>query len=157
MITIATSRFDNDTILENISYRELHPNIKCIYGTPTPLCSKIEYRSLVYIIEMNNSENKVIGIGLVRNAPSCPYLIRPYRNMNFNRYVFTGDYRISRDEIPTNLLNILEKLLFYGKTHMKRGCGITTLSNKIMRHHVLCEIDIYSELYNAFRNKYQNA
>jgi len=155
MITILTTRFTDETFEENMIYRQLHNDIACIYGSPQPMPPHVLYRSLNYVIEMNNTKNRVEGIGLIRNIPDDPHKTLVYNNCNFNRYVFTGNYRLEREEIPNELLSILDVILFTGKTHMKRGAGFTTLTPKLLRHPCCNELDLTKELYNAFSKRYK--
>lgn len=67
MFTFASSRFTDATWAENESYRARSDFAGCIYGSPQQMSPKIDPKSLVFVVEMNNSHNKVIGIGLVRN------------------------------------------------------------------------------------------
>ena len=68
MYTIVTTRFNKDTLLRNYEYRAKH-GIKCMYCCPSEMSPKIHYNSPVFVIEMNNSTNKVEGIGLIKNKP----------------------------------------------------------------------------------------
>jgi hypothetical protein len=67
MITIASTRFNKQTWDENCSYREKRKLPGCIYCSPLPLSSRISPNSLLFVIEMNNSRNKIEGIGLIHN------------------------------------------------------------------------------------------
>ena len=66
MFHIATTRFNNDTIIENMVYRE-KTKIPVIYGTMIKIHRKIDIGSFLFIVEMNNDTNKIEGIGLVKN------------------------------------------------------------------------------------------
>ncbi len=155
MITILTTRFTDETYEENEMYRRIHPDIACIYGSPQPMPPRILHRSLNYVIEMNNTKNRVEGIGLIRNLPRDPHEVLVYRDCNFNRFVFVGSYRLAREEIPDEIVAMLDIVLFTGKTHLKRGSGFTTLTPKLMRHSCCNEIDLVRELYKAFSARYQ--
>ena len=128
MITIATTRFTDETFFENELYRECHTNVACIYGAPQPMSPFIDHKSIVFVVEMNNTTNLVMGIGLIRNQYVINKRLKVYSTGNFNRFVFKGKYRIDRGEIPQELVDILEILLFTGKTHMKRGAGFTSIT-----------------------------
>jgi hypothetical protein len=47
----------------------------CLYGTPIKIKEKIPLESHVYVIEMNNSINKIEGIGLFVNREYIPIWI----------------------------------------------------------------------------------
>ena len=81
----------------------------------------------------------------------------PYTNGNFNRFVFTGRYRLDRSEIDPAVLDILDYILFKEKTHMKRGAGFTTVPEKLLYHRKCEGLDILNELNKGFVNKYKLA
>ena len=154
MITLVTTRFTNETFIENEEYRLSHQDISCIYGAPQPMAPYIDPKSPVFVIEMNNSSNSILGIGLIRNQHVTNRRMIVYSKGNYNRYIFKGKYRIDLDEIPADMIEMLNELLFTGKTHMKRGAGFTTITPKLLRHPVCDERDLKIEIYNLFKNKY---
>ena len=90
--------------------------------------------SSAYVIEMNNETNKIEGIGSIRVYPSFSDPKMVYTNKNYNRYVYSGKYRLDRDTLVRHnplLIDTIEKLVFTGKTHMKRGSGLTMLSKSL--------------------------
>ena len=97
---ILTIRFNNETWEENCRYRENKPNVGCIYGSPSVLNLNCPIDSLLFIVEMNNSSNQIEGIGLIKNRAyiydaKCLVYNTPY----FNRYIYKGSIRISREII----------------------------------------------------------
>ena len=66
MYTIVTSRFNNETRDANHAYR-IKNGFACMYCCPLELSPKIPYNTPVFVIEMNNSTNKIEGIGLIKN------------------------------------------------------------------------------------------
>ena len=133
--TITTTRFNNDTINQNKSYTQ-RTNIKgCIYGTPIKMKSNIPLESNVYVIEMNNSINKIEGIGLIVNQHVLDKNYRIYDDMDYNRYIYKGNKHISvsklTDEYEKRVIHVLEQLLFKGERHCKRAQGITALPDWI--------------------------
>ena len=85
---------------------------------------------LVYVVEMNNDENRIEGIGLVRNYINLDYKTCLYTSdRNYNRYIYNSEYRKDRKDIGSlKMLEILEIILFKGSGHYKRGQGITTIN-----------------------------
>jgi len=157
MAFLATTRFNSITWKENIEFREKYSYKGCIYGSPTQLSCKIERNDVLYVIEMNNSINKIEGIGLIKNKNNYDKYYRVYETRNFNRYTFTGKYRISRYELCTynqDLVNLLECVLFKGKTHSKRGDSITLFPSKVL---VKCNetINIKGEIINIFKEVFK--
>ena len=131
---LLTSRFNNETWSENQQYRMKHKNIGCIYCTPEQISQLIPIDSIIFILEMNNDTNKIIGIGMVRNNPICDkYYV--YKEGNYNRYVYVGKNRISRDEMSVEeeeIMTVFDILCFKGNKHMKRGHGLKSFPIDIL-------------------------
>jgi len=153
---LVTTRFNNTTWRENVDFREKYNYKGCIYGSPSQLSDKIEKNAVLFVIEMNNSTDKIEGIGVVRNINRHDKYYSIYQSGNFNRYTFTGKYRISRQELIElnfNLVKILDLVLFKGKSHSKRSDSITLFPVKIQRQ-VFDEIDISKEIKDIFVKKF---
>ena len=129
---IGTTRFNNETYEENEQWRQKHNHNGCIYALNKQIPDYIPPTSLIFVIEMNNDINKIMGIGLIRNNKDRKQRIRVYNgNPYYNRYVYHSKQRIDANDIKyKKLLNILERIIFKGYKHMKRGQGITCLSWK---------------------------
>ena len=95
---LLTSRFTNATWNENENYRKRHPNIGCVYCSPDPISKSIMIDTNLFILEMNNDTNKIIGIGLIRNQ-TINGKLNVYSKGNYNRYTFIGRKRIDRSEM----------------------------------------------------------
>ena len=156
-IFIVSTRFNENTWNQNLSFRRKHPDLGCIYGSPKPLTEKIMIETPLFVVEMNNSTNKIEGIGLIRNHPK---INRPIYNIgNFNRYTYQGNYRINREQFlekNPKLVECLDYILFKEKTHMKRGSGLTIIPEKLLKHRICEEIDIKSEIRNLFIQMFKN-
>jgi hypothetical protein len=153
---IATTRFNNSTWSENVAFRERYNYKGCIYGSPSQLSDKIDKNAVLFVIEMNNSTNKIEGIGVVRNTNRHDKHYSVYQTGNFNRYTFTGKYRIDRADLVAsnpNLVKILDAVLFKGKSHSKRSDSITLFPLKILRQ-LFDEIDITKEIKDIFVDKF---
>jgi hypothetical protein len=199
---LACTRFNNKTWQEyqtwlsayQQSYEQIYQRpLKCIYGAPREIShKKIPPQTKILVIEMNNDENKIMGIGEIINqtanevyrtpsgtvlnpthnpshspahnrtkfpplggGPPLPPLGGgpPFRKIfsdrNYTRYIYIGNtYYASREELERNhteeaqyineqlksampqtpqeiQIQSLERLLFKGARHMKRGSGIT--------------------------------
>ncbi len=129
MFGVLLSRFTNETYAENKRWKE-NNNVKCIYGSSLPISPNlpmIEY----FVIEMNNDTNKIMGIGLIEKL-TVPK-VKIYSNPYFNRYIYKGKHHIPIEMIENkDIIDELEKLLFYGKTHLKRG-GTTLFPKKLLK------------------------
>jgi hypothetical protein len=160
MALIASTRFDNNTLQQNLKYKEDHDVRGCIYGERIPIKSQVPLNTPLYVIEMNNSTNKIEGIGLIKNnfATDKYYKIYDKAGADFNRYVYKGDYRLTREElvvINDKLVDCVEQMCFKGKTHLKRLPGITIVSNKSLSLPVCNTINLNKEIRSIFLYKYQ--
>ncbi len=107
---------------------------------------------------MNNDENRIEGIGLIKNQTanevyrSTPNLkFKLFSERNYNRYIYIGnEIYATREELERNHtpdavtineyldthtrtpLELIEKFLFKGATHMKRGSGITRIKTELL-------------------------
>jgi hypothetical protein len=107
---------------------------------------------------MNNTTNKIEGIGLIYNIIKYDKYYRVYDTGNYNRYIYGSDFRISRNilmEYNPELVKGLEQILFKGKTHMKRGSGITTVPEKLLKHKLFNELNVRKELCEIFKEYFQ--
>jgi hypothetical protein len=171
MFTVVTVRYNYETWEANRNYREMK-GISCIYASPCKLSENIDLNSPVFVIEMNNSINQIIGIGLIKNKLITDKVYKIQKDSNYNRYIYLGEYHISREIINDYnpiLVYILEEILFKGYTHSKRGCGITKIPEKVLKYDVCENIDIKKEIRDIFidyfrsdkiiykKNKTQNA
>lgn len=151
--SLAVTRFNNETWNENCSYREKNSIQGCIYGCPTPIATRVPLESLVFVIEMNNSENRVLGIGLLRNIARLDKYYKIYSIGNYNRYNYYGKYRLDRSDIETSnplLLPALDYILFKEKSHMKRGLGITLVPESLLQHKKCEGFNIKMEIQQLF-------
>ena len=60
---LLTSRFSNITWNENINYREKNEEFKCVYCSPYNVSQSIKPNAIMFVLEMNNDTNKILGIG----------------------------------------------------------------------------------------------
>jgi hypothetical protein len=146
MFHLASTRFNNATLAENMAYREkmaassstakeVEAESPVYYGSLIKVHKKISIGAFMFVFEMNNDINQIEGISLVRNTLVLDKKHRIYSNDDYNRYTYKGIYWLSRKqimELDTGLIETFDRILFKGKTHMKRACGITVLNEKLM-------------------------
>lgn len=159
MISIVTSRFNNDTWRENCEYRKTNSIKGCIYCSPQQLSSKIYSNSSLFVVEMNNTTNKIQGIGLITNKIQFDKYYKVYEIGNYNRYTYKSEYRIDREtllQVFPKIVTIFDYILFKEKTHLKRGSGMTQIPEKLLRHAKCDEIDILKELKILFYNQFKD-
>ena len=112
---IATTRFTNYTYNENLKWRERFKWKGCVYGLNKKMPLTVPHLAMVYVIEMNNDQNKIMGIGLVRNYINPKYKMCIYKSYtNYNRYIYNSAYRKDRSELNEKFLEALEIILFTG-------------------------------------------
>ena len=136
MFTIATTRFNNKTWEENSTWREKQGHQGCIYGVPMRIRDSLLPESLIFILEMNNDKNKIVGIGLIRKRLCYDKYYKIYTDQNYNRFTYKSEYRISRESLSKReekVIQLFDILLFTGKTHLKRGQGITTVPKTLIK------------------------
>jgi hypothetical protein len=152
MYAVVTSRFNNQTLDTNHAYR-LKKGFSCMYCSPLELSPKIPYYTPVFVIEMNNSTNKIEGIGFIKNTPETTKYYKVHEDGNNNRFTYIGKYFMSReliDEYNSLLVYILEEILFKGYTHSKRGIGLTLIPEKVIKSEICQEIDVKREIKRLF-------
>ena len=136
MFYLACTRFNNTTYAENTNYRNKHNEI-AIYGTTLKIRDIYNVGTLIFIVEMNNDQNKIEGIGLIKNLLVCDKRHKIYDNDEYNRYIYRGKYWLSRSQINNvneKIIEIFENILFKGKSHLKCRMGITIITEKLFVH-----------------------
>ena len=106
--------------------------------------------SVLYILEMNNTTNKIMGLGIIKNHRQTGNYYKIYDNDSLNRYHYQSKIRITREQLSPyslllqngvwiSLLECLEYICFKGSRHSKRGMGINRIPSiyfkgTIMKH-----------------------
>jgi len=145
MYALATTRFNSHTWNENVRWRDTNGMNGCIYGTPMPMSPKILLESTVFMLEMNNDENKIKGVGMVTNILNVKKYHNIYSNKNYNRYTYKSEYRIDRNDMSWKELayiTILENYIFKTPRHLKRGSGITLVPTRIVEDITVINMNI---------------
>ena len=52
---------------ENETWRRTHGWEGCIYGVPGKLPEDVRKPAIIYVIEMNNERNEIMGVGQIKN------------------------------------------------------------------------------------------
>lgn len=164
-IYIAITRFNATTWEENTSYRIRNNIDGCIYGSPIEISHAIPVNSEIYVIEMNNTTNEIMGIGKIYNKfdykTHRKHIYKIYKDRNYSRYIYIGDKRIDKSEFSYQLKLIcwfLEHMLFYGYgpldkptrgKHFKRGMGINKLHPALLKayHGIIFNLDTQIKYY----------
>lgn len=148
---ILTTRFNNKTWAENETYRRKNPKIGCIYPSPDPISQRIDPDKILFIMEMNNEANRIMGIGMVKNRP----IYNKYQTYNepmFNVYAYLGKDRIDRSELSEEeeeIMKVFDIFCFKGAKHQKRLMGITSFPpDKLYRCSAVIDlVDFIAQLF----------
>jgi hypothetical protein len=129
MSLLMVTRFNNTTWEENKRWRETNEYEGCVYNSPVYIKEIVPLMITIYVIEMNNDTNKILGIGKIINKVYTDKKYNIYEERNYNRYTYRGSTRI---ETTDEKIEKLQKRLFKGKSHLKRGQGITQVPPDII-------------------------
>ena len=163
---IVTTRFTNDTWEENLRWRKMNEWKGCIYGVPhlISIYSRIPPNARVYVIEMNNDTNKIMGIGVIKNKYRS-IRCNIYSDKYYNTYIYRDRAHITREKLMTYdkrgfyklFVKYLEKMLFKGSAHMKRGQGLTGIAIKWKtKNGKLMSLPIATKFFSYFHKKLKN-
>ena len=109
---------------------------------------------------MNNHENRVGGIGLIKNLNYADKYYKIYKDGNYNRYVYKSEYRIDRSELTAyeaKIIEIFDTLLFTGSKHLKRGQGITVVPKWLITNKHIDFIKFFKKMFLERFNKINNS
>ena len=152
-VTTCITRYNNQTWSERTAWIAANPDYACIYKSPVPIKTHIPYEAPLFVLEMNNDTNQIMGIGRIINEIRADRSYRIYADQNYNRYTYLGRQRLDRDFIMQSKMNArvihaLERMLFYGARHAKRGQGIHELPVHIRNNRVGFNFtQFFSELF----------
>ena len=155
---ILTSRFNTETRTQNEIYRKIKWANGCIYCAPDHVSNEIPIESKIIVLEMDNDNNTIFGIGMLLNKPfHNKHAV--YGDNNYNRYSYVGKYRIKREELTAHqeaVFKALDILCFKGNEHMKRGQGLKAFPAKLLMN---CKsvIDLPKYINNMFRIRFSEA
>jgi hypothetical protein len=150
MNTICCTRFNEDTWSQNERWRLINEYKGTIYNSPVKINEIIPLLSIIYVIEMNNDINKIMGIGIIKNYLHTEKYYKIYNIGNYNRYTYKSNYRIdvsefTKEEVP--IIQVLETLLFKGSKHSKRGHGIQKIPKWILENKAFDFIKFFKKMF----------
>ena len=152
MFSFVTSRFTKTTEDECKRYlTRIGEPWKCLYGSSNLISSSVPGGGLVFVIEMRINtqgekrdmwlpdDNQISGIGMIVNQEVLPdFYCDVYENKLFNQFTYMGKERIDRTELLRMnplLIELLDTILFKGKTHQKRNAYISVLHDDFLKDH----------------------
>jgi hypothetical protein len=154
---ICVTRFSASTFRENREWINKNNNSEgCIYGTPVKISDSIDPDTLLLVLEMNNTNNCIEGIGIVKNnlARENRKYYKIYTDNNYNRFIYKSNYRIDRKNLNSyenEIILWLEEYLFKTAYHCKRGQGIQKLPKKVINND---EFDFVGFLINIYKKRF---
>lgn len=149
MVGLVTTRFNSKTWACNIEYRNKYDFLGCLYCEQQPMTKALDSGCAIFVIEMNNTLNRIEGIGLIKNIIQTEKYYKVYDDCNYNRYTYKGKFRINREvliEHNKKLVEALDYILFKEKTHMKRGSGFTQIPYKLLKHKKCEDLNLKEEI-----------
>lgn len=151
MYELATTRFNTETWTENTNWREKHIWNGCIYGLQKKITNRILISNHIFVLEMHNDKNNIMGIGAIKNKLVLNKRPKIYKDYNYNFYIYKSKYRVDRNELTkkeTKIIKILDVLLFKGCRHVKRGQGILRIPEWIIKNKHLNFIKHFKKMFN---------
>lgn len=154
---ICVTRFSVSTFNENRAWVIKNNNsLGCIYGTPVKISDSLDPDSRLLVLEMNNTNNSIEGIGIIKNnlARENRKHYKIYADNNYNRFIYKSNYRIDRKNFTSyenEVITLLEDYLFKSAYHCKRGQGIQKLPKKVVNNE---EFDFVKFLITMYKNRF---
>ena len=133
----AITRFTDETYRENIEWRRKH-NYEhgCIYNCTTSTPHSMRGIPIIFVIEMNITTKKVIGVGMITNKEYYKKKLHVYNDNQYNYHSYISKYRMEMDDFNDQekeiITRILEKCLFTGYCHLIRGIGFSQLPHPLV-------------------------
>ena len=159
MFYLGSTRFNTSTWIENQAFKKKEEITDVIYGVTIKINEKYPLNSLIFVVEMNNDNNEIYGISLIRNSllTNKKYFI--YDNNDYNKFIYTGKYWIDREEILKHdriIIEMIENMLFKGKSHLKRQSGISMITSKLFLKWKYDETYLKQKIKDLFILKFKN-
>jgi hypothetical protein len=162
---LATTRFNHVTWKENQDFLQtsiadgtLSAKIQCLYPCSVAIGETVPMSANIFVLEMNNDTNQLMGIGLIKNTIPAFHKYTVYSDDKYNTYVYQGAYHIPREDLGEDelkILRVLEHCCFKGKRHQKRMQGI-----KVFPHDMLYDSfaqdgqDLVQEIAGMFKRRF---
>jgi hypothetical protein len=148
-----------------MTYREMedwktkHNHKGCIYNTPVRMTNLISPNKYLFVLEMNNTLNKIMGIGLIKKRTYYePMYKEIYSDYRLNNHTYKSKFHIKiydadtatsllEDENDSQFIeDEFERLIFYGRSHLKRGqCFTRVPLKKISFRHKIFLVNLFQK------------
>lgn len=154
---IYTTRFTSLTYNENDNFKKTTQWDGSLYSTMLKFPENTPDK-LLFILDMNNTTNKILGIGFIIKKLAKDQSIKIYDNPTFNNYIYKSKYYIKLIDnnnkgaylpnIEPEWIKFIEKEfednLFYGKSNSKRGSSFMHFPKKFFSNkHLLFLISLF--------------
>ena len=151
-LDIAVTRFNETTWREYTIYKNEHNKI--YYNTPCKITEDIPIDNYIVVLEMHNDDNKIKGIGIIKNTLFNKKKII-FSDQNYNRYSYKLLSRIDRESLhdyDESIIKFFDLICFKGYKHLKRGKGIQRIPKYIIDN---CKSVLHFPNYfnDLFKNK----
>ena len=154
-IHLCTTRFNTETWEQNRLFCKTYQK-GCFYSSPYCLKTSVGKNAWVFMLEMNNSQNKIMGIGCFMNILQHERY-NVYTNSCYNHRYYDGIYRIDRTDLNAEELAFikeLDNLCFYGRGHLKRGLRLTLFPAIIMCICAKHKVNMIEIIRNMFEKRF---
>jgi hypothetical protein len=154
---LCTTRFNDQTYLQNRRFCVKFKK-KSFYCNPHALPANIPADGIVYVIEMNNTKDKIAGIGKIKNRLKYN-VYNVYEEEFYNQNYFEGDERIDAEEFnetETQFIQSLEQQCFHGRGHLKRGHRMLSFPQARLGTCMKNGLDIIGTIEKIFHRKKKN-
>jgi hypothetical protein len=145
---ITTTRYSSFTYMENYRKKASMSFDGALYSSTLRLPVNAPDNKFLFVMDMNNTINKIMGIGIILNVLAKDQTLNIYDNPMFNNYVYKSNFYIPIIDINNNnryfdyvesswrdfIENEFESVIFYGKGHLKRGGSFTRFPIKRLRY-----------------------
>lgn len=156
-IMMCVTRFNNKTWGELLTFQRSNDN-SIVYNSPSRMKDEVRLNYNFILFEMNNETNKILGVSVVKNKP----LFRKntiYSDNNYNRFSFESLHRVDCSEfseLEKEKVELVEKMVFKGRGHLKRGSGITVCGIKSFNIHRLNRTELTQFFQQMFKERNNN-
>ena len=119
---VVAARFNTKTWDEQCAYYAKKNITGCVYGSPQPIAKAVPYKEPVFVLEMNLTAKRIMGVGLVSN--DCIVGIHHiYGDTQYNVCAYLGQYRVDRRDMTPEeeaIITVFDDELFW-KSHVWRA------------------------------------
>ena len=148
---IFVTRFNSLTYNELERYKDQeNKNGYSIYGCSRTISTVHNIdKKLLFVLEMNNTLNKIVGIGIINNIISkTPHHV--YSDDKYNGVYYASPFHIKVDySLSNEELNFIhyefERSVFYGKSNLKRGQNLCKYPDERIKYkHLMFLLKLYA-------------